>query len=110
MFFTTSEFLPYLYRIYLYINVNVIQILSKYSFNCHLVLKIKDQDDTTQGIRHSADHFTIKKLVYNTDNGVIENTTPLRIYKDRNDVGLHTYEDIAEVIVEVINSIRQYAK
>lgn len=92
------------------LNISVINTLSKYSFDCRLMLKIKDQDNTAHGIRHSADHLTVKNLMYSIVDATIEHTTPLRIYKDRNDMGLHTYEDIAEIIVEVISSIRQYAK
>lgn len=92
------------------LNISVIHILYKYSFDCSLMLKIKDQDDTAHGIHHSTDHITIKHLLYDIDDETIENATPLRIRKNRNGASLHTYEDIADMIVEVIDSIRHYAK
>lgn len=92
------------------LNISVIHTLCQYSFDCRLMLKTKDQDDTTHGIRHTADHITVRNLMYDIGNNTIEHTAPLRIRKDHNSAGLHTYEDIANIIVEVINSIRQYTK
>ena len=92
------------------LNISVIHTLSQYSFDCRLMLHIKDQDDTTHGIRHSADHLTVRNLMYDIGDNTIEHTAPLRIHKNRNGMGLHTYKDIADMIVEVIDSIRQYTK
>lgn len=92
------------------LNISVIHTLSQYSFDCRLMLHIKDQDDTAHGIRHGADHITVRNLIYDIGEHTIKHTAPLRIRKDRNGMGLHTYENIADMIVEVINSIRQYAK
>ena len=48
--------------------------------------------------------------MYDIGDNTIEHTAPLRIRKNRNGMGLHTYEDITDIIVEVIKSIRQYTK
>lgn len=77
-----------------------------YAFTADLDLNIKEQSEPDYGVYPFHKCLSIKNLTYTPATTIITSTVPINIHKDTNHMGLYTYNDIVDMIMDVINTFR----